>query len=135
MNSYSWLIRHPDLTFSGPMSKAELVRKIESGEVLIQDEICTGGGYWFSIQEVDEVTKFFGEIRLQSMIPSHQETTSSTNTAPLAQAAEKLVRELKVASKAPKEEVEQATPSPLLLGFFVALIFFGILGILWIESH
>ena len=143
MNSHSWLIRHSDLTFSRPISKDELIRKIESGEIISQDEICAGDGYWFSIQEVEEVKKHFGEIRLQSMIPNQSETTSATSTTPLAKAAQRVLEDIKAsASKQKKivssevdEDEEPHSRRALFFGILLSVIFFGTLGLLWMGSH
>jgi hypothetical protein len=65
----TWMIRHHDFSFARPMSEKDLVEKIESGEITAHDEIAQATGYWFSIQDVEEVKKHFGnQIRLQALI-------------------------------------------------------------------
>lgn len=134
-----WLVRHSDLTIERPISKDLLVKKIESGEILAQDEICEGAGYWFTIQEVEEVRKYFGEIVLRSLIPKENETTSATATTPLAKAAERVIQEVKAtrAKGALQESVEreEASPHAWFWGAVMALTFFGTLVLLWRGSR
>ena len=72
-----WIIRHSDLTFSRPIPEPILISKIESGQLDRRDEICASGQYWFSIQEVEEVRKFFGDIRLNAALPAAEDGTTS----------------------------------------------------------
>jgi hypothetical protein len=72
-----WLIRHQDLTFTGPITELSLISRIEGGELAQKDEICASCGYWFSIQDVSEVRKFLGEIKLQRNIPNDGETSTT----------------------------------------------------------
>jgi hypothetical protein len=88
-----WMIRHADLTFTRPIPQDLLVSKIEAGEVIASDEICSGDGYWFSIQEVDEVKKFFGNIRLKALLPSGSDVTSATDSTPTMELRKKVIQE------------------------------------------
>lgn len=142
----SWMIRHHDFTFTRPMLEPELIQKIESGEVTAHDEIAPNDGYWFSIQEVEEVKKYFGEnIRLQALIPHGIETTSSTNTALLAPSftagksrfADKPGSRLetpKIKIIVP-EVIEKAGSSRFFFGLTLVAIFLGTLLLLWMGSQ
>ena len=157
-----WLIRRADFVFSRPVTKEELVEMIERGDIVPKDEICEANGYWFSIQDVVEVRKFFGEIRLQSMMERNEENTSSTNTnttrnidleveeAPaLAASASKASPVIPIRVPYPtytggsvtfKKEAFKAnemewTRQARILTAFLALIFFGILSFLWMGSR
>ena len=72
-----WMIRHQDHSFSRPIPELSLIAKIEAGELAQKDEICISGGYWFSIQDVIEVRKFFGEIKLERNLPNDGETSTT----------------------------------------------------------
>ena len=138
------MIRHADLTFTRPIPESEIVKKIESGEVTARDEIAPATGYWFSLQEVDEVKRFFGEdILLKALIPDSAETTSSTNTALLV----KTPRGKALFSKAPfvveppphvkiiEAKTDTAGPARLVFGGILVAIFVGTLLLLWMGSQ
>ncbi len=72
-----WMIRHQDHSVSRPIPELSLIAKIEAGELAQKDEICASAGYWFSIQDVAEVRKFFGEIKLERNLPNDGETSTT----------------------------------------------------------
>ncbi len=79
-----WMIRKPDLKILRPIDQATLVNMIECGELSPQDEVCPSNGYWFALQEVDELRAHLGEIQLSGLFPKVSiETTSSTDTRPI----------------------------------------------------
>ena len=135
------MIRHADLTFDRPILEEELIKKIEAGEVLASDEICSGDGYWFSLPEVEEVKKHFGNIRLQSLIPSESDITSATNPLSVLEARKKVLQERTRPILAPIRKTDpfiEETPQDKkswLFGGLLILIFFGTLGFLWMGSH
>ena len=143
------MIRHQNLTFTRPIPESELIKKIESGEVLGSDEIAPSTGYWFSIQEVEEVKRYFGDhIRLQSMMPMGADTTSSTNTALIHDKGKPEKTSKKAApTLAPPPSERHAKPIPvqiedgpplrsrIIFGCFLILIFCGTLLALWSGSQ
>jgi len=55
-----WLIRTEENWIMRPMSKKEVLDRINRLEIKLNDEICPGNGYWFSIHEKDEVFRNLG---------------------------------------------------------------------------
>jgi hypothetical protein len=144
----TWMIRHQNLTFTRPIPEAELIEKIESGQVLPTDEIASNSGFWFSISEIVEVTRHFGDkIRLQSMIPAGDaETTSSTNTAFIEEKSKRhlishihSLHTVQVKAKPqPAPKVEKDTndlQSRVIFGCILITIFCGTLWALWAGSQ
>ena len=155
-----WMIRRADQTFSRPVSDQEMVGQIEAGLVKPGDEICPSSGYWFSINEVEEVKRHFGDIHLHAMIPRSSEITSTTNTASVTEIESEITlpkirlrkKKLELASAqtavvnplatAPSEVVQSALERNELqakrarnVGILLSFIFFGILGLLWLGSR
>ena len=86
-----WLIRHPDSTFSRPMPEEELLKMFSSGQMKPQDEICPGNGYWFSLQDVKEMRKHFGNIPLDTLFKKVSEEVTQERmdvTRPIAVSAQ-----------------------------------------------
>ena len=144
------MIRHSNMTFTRPLPEDELIKMIESGEITAQDEIAPASGYWFNIQEVEEVKKHFGDqILLKSLIPFKAEITSSTDTLVILEdkAVSGLVMlsrsKLQIAEKIKNEgvqKIEQVTePSQaipqLIFGAFLVAIFVGTFLLLWMDSQ
>ncbi len=154
-----WLIRHSDMTFSRPIPEPLLIAKIEAGEINRGDEICSSGKYWFSIQEVDEVRKFFGEIRLDSFLTASDEATTSTEISPAEIKAEanqarkpaipeparqkKKIVPAVPASEAQgqehpvsiEEEEVSNTASRLVFLCLILFIFLATIYLIWVGSH
>lgn len=80
-----WIIKHPDLTFSRPLSEAELLEKLKAGELQPRDELCAANGYWFSLQDIKEVRKHFGDLSLSGLFKPTDEDTQERYaiTAPI----------------------------------------------------
>jgi hypothetical protein len=61
-----WLIRTaPNAGLSevqGPMDIETLKEVIRSGNLQAKDEICSGDGYWFSIEDADEMERQVGIV-------------------------------------------------------------------------
>jgi hypothetical protein len=134
----TWMIRHQNLTFTRPIPEAELIEKIESGQVLPTDEIASNSGFWFSISEIDEVTRHFGDkIRLQSMIPaSSAETTSSTNTAFIEEKSKRqLISKAKPQPAPVADKDANDLQSRIIFGCILITIFCGTLWALWWGSQ
>ena len=157
-----WMIRHPDFTFTRPISEAEVIAKIESGEVTARDEIAASNGFWFSIQEIDEVKNHFGDsIHLQALMPIGNDQTSATNTAlignkttnptrvrapapsseqaPAFTAAARSKTERKVQTYQPAEfeesEASSSSKPRMVFGLILIAIFLGTLSLLWLGSR
>ena len=60
--SQRWMVRSASNFLSGPFSSEEIVKKMDQGELQLEDEVCPAGGYWFSMFEDREVMKFFGRV-------------------------------------------------------------------------
>jgi hypothetical protein len=140
----TWMIRHPNMTFTRPMPESEIIKMIEAGEVSGQDEIAPATGYWFSLQEVEEVKAHFGDsIILQALIPTGSDTTSSTNTALIAKTPKTKITQSAIKRDQPKivratknegEEVSHTT-TRFVFGLLMAAIFLGTLSLLWLGSR
>ena len=136
----TWMVRHPNLTFTRPIPEPEFIQKIESGEISPQDEIAASNGYWFSLQEAEEVKLHFGDaIILQSLIPSGTDTTSSTSTAIIGGRPAHTKTLARSSKSAPTEEVEAEAVGPstarFVFGLFLVAIFVGTLLLLWLGSR
>ncbi|MBS1958873.1 MAG: hypothetical protein JST80_05305 [Bdellovibrionales bacterium] len=80
-----WLIRTKDLYISRPVSREELVKKIEKGDLNPLDEVCPANGYWFGLHEAEEVRRHLGDIDLTRLTSGIEiEITSSTETHSIA---------------------------------------------------
>jgi len=62
-----WLRRFSDHTFSRPMSESDLMKLFESGSMNPTDELCAANDYWFSVQDVNEMRKHFGNIQMEGI--------------------------------------------------------------------
>ena len=138
-----WMIRHSDQTFSRPIPETSLIAKIESGELDRSDELCASGEYWFSLQDVSEVRRFLGEIRLDAILTPPRDSTSTTlsgqspfrsgadpELTPVPKAgreaipsvksgpAEPLAAPLKTAVSQPQRPARQVPASPVRRGWF-----------------
>jgi hypothetical protein len=149
-----WLIRHPNLKFERPISQAELIEMIESGKLNPMDEVCVSGGYWFQLQESQEVRKFLGDIQLQGMMPNLSDRTStSLNTLDPKLSIFEPIRQEPLPT--PKVRITISAPNgskpiryrqdeldaPASFGarvffiFILVFIFFGTLYLLWAGSR
>jgi len=152
-----WLIRYRDQSVSRPLPEAELIEKIERGVLDQRDEICVSEGYWFSVQDVAEVRKFLGDIKLDRPGVSGVETSTTipgvnkglgqvrTAQEPASYAAAK-VAEIKKskasdlslgegqAFELPEEEPSVSFGKRFLWVLILALIFSGTVYLLWSNS-
>lgn len=82
----TWLIRYANNSYSRPMPESELKKLFSSGEMKPQDEICPGNGYWFSLQDVNEMKKHFGTMSFDGLFKKVKEEITQeryVDTAPL----------------------------------------------------
>lgn len=66
--SNAWLVRTATNFIYGPYSKNELLELIRGGRFSLQDEVCASGGYWFFLNERNEVENQLG-IEITDLIP------------------------------------------------------------------
>ncbi len=57
MNS-KWMIRTRSNYLLGPISKEKLLELIENGSIHLDDEICSGNGYWFYLREKNLLDRY-----------------------------------------------------------------------------
>lgn len=116
----SWIIRYPDFTFSRPISEERLLKMFSEGVMKPQDEICHATGYWFSLQDVKEMRKHFGNIPLDGLFKKVTEEVTRERyaiTAPIAlrNQAKKVVEE--------EESIRTASPlTKLILTVLTVLV-------------
>lgn len=65
----SWLIRTRSFQILGPISKEKVQELIDKGSMSVDDEICSGNGYWFSVKEKDLVKKYLDNGLTQTFNP------------------------------------------------------------------
>jgi hypothetical protein len=59
----NWLIRTKSRQILGPVTKEKLLEFVKKGALSPQDEVTSGNGYWFYINEKDLVDKYlFGDV-------------------------------------------------------------------------
>lgn len=59
----NWLIRTKNRQILGPVTKEKLLEFVKKGALSPQDEVTSGNGYWFYINEKDLVDKYlFGDV-------------------------------------------------------------------------
>ena len=134
------MIRHPNFQITRPILEDDLLRMIGDGSLGAQDEICPSGGYWFTLQEMTEVKKYFGDLDLRKVFPVRQgEVTSSTDTHPLPRT--KLIQPLPEPAArvvpAPHAPFAEKEDEKVPLKNIVAVVFwflFFILILVWIWS-
>lgn len=73
LKNRTWLIRHADHSFSRPISEPRLKELFDAGEMKPKDELCPANGYWFSLQDVREMRKHFGNIPMDSIFNKSKE--------------------------------------------------------------
>ena len=65
----NWLIRTGQNQILGPVSKDKIKDLISSGSLDLEDEVCSGNGYWFKIKENDLVDKYLHGDYIQGFNP------------------------------------------------------------------
>lgn len=55
-----WLIRTSNNWIAGPYSAQQICQMVLEQKLTLQDEVCTGNGYWIFIHERDEIKKALG---------------------------------------------------------------------------
>jgi hypothetical protein len=72
-SSRIWLIRHADRSFSRPLTETELRKRFAEGLMNPMDEICCSADYWFSVKDVAEIQKHFGEVNIEEFFKKSTE--------------------------------------------------------------
>ncbi|RLA61910.1 MAG: hypothetical protein DRQ88_09935 [Epsilonproteobacteria bacterium] len=65
----NWLIRTGQNQVLGPVTKDKVKELIKSGSLELEDEVCSGNGYWFKIKEEELVDKYLNGDYIQSFNP------------------------------------------------------------------
>jgi len=73
-----WLIRTAQNWIAGPYTKDQVRKMVLEGQLTLQDEVCSGNGYWVYLHERDEVLKQLGVEVPKS--PGHAEEITETQT-------------------------------------------------------
>ncbi len=63
-----WLIRNISGQIIGPVTKTELKRFIDHGKFQLDSEICPENSYWFTIDDLDELQKFFSKDEITHLL-------------------------------------------------------------------
>ena len=53
----NWLIRTHQNQILGPISKKRVIELIRKGNLISEDEICSGNGFWFQVKEKELLEK------------------------------------------------------------------------------
>ena len=78
-NTAEWLIRTAQNQIIGPLSRAELCTRIQSGKLNLQDEICPANGYWIFLHEHSEVLRLLG-LTMKPGVDHDEVTQTQTQT-------------------------------------------------------
>ncbi|MBL7665917.1 MAG: hypothetical protein JNM93_12350 [Bacteriovoracaceae bacterium] len=65
----NWLIRTKDNHIWGPVTKDKILELYQNGTIKLEDEICSGNGYWFHIKEKELVDRFLLKEEMQGFNP------------------------------------------------------------------
>lgn len=64
MENKDWLIRTKNNHILGPISKKKLLELLENENIRQDDELCSGNGYWFKVEERELMDKYvYGDIK------------------------------------------------------------------------
>ena len=69
-----WMIRSSAGQIIGPITKTELKRMIDHGKFQIDSEICPENSYLFTIDDLDELNRFFSKDEVEHLlkVTAHQ---------------------------------------------------------------
>lgn len=71
----TWLIRTKNNHILGPVSREKIQTLLENKTLNLEDELCSGNGYWFSVKEEDLVQKYIQDQQVQSYNPISEAPT------------------------------------------------------------
>ncbi len=78
-----WLVRRAKDSVHfilGPFSLDHIRKMIQAGELGLEDEVCAGGGYWFSLYEKEEVSRNLGIEMPRAQAKKEGEEVTETQT-------------------------------------------------------
>ena len=65
----NWLIRTHQNQILGPISKERVIELIRKGNLISEDEICSGNGFWFQVKEKELLDKHIYSDEKQAFNP------------------------------------------------------------------
>ena len=119
-----WIIRHPGNLFSRPILEDELLDIFKSGEMKPLDEICCSMGYWFSLQDVNEMRKHFGNLPLDGIFKKIKEDNTEERysvTAPIVLPTKTKIRSIPLEESIQKQSENEVSPLMKVLIFILTL--------------
>ncbi len=72
----NWLIRTKNNHILGPVSIGKIKTLLENNSLNLEDELCSGNGYWFSVKEDELVQKYINDETPQSYNPVSEAQTN-----------------------------------------------------------
>lgn len=75
-----WLIRTHSNHFLGPVSKAKLQELMAMKSLGARDEVCSGNGYWFNLEENELVDRYINGEEKQPFNPLSEHEVEDTQT-------------------------------------------------------
>jgi len=72
----NWLIRTKNNHILGPVSIGKIRTLLENNSLNLEDELCSGNGYWFSVKEDELVQKYIHDEIPQSYNPVSEAQTN-----------------------------------------------------------
>tara|TARA_Y100001970_G_scaffold218211_1_gene267560 strand:+ start:479 stop:1210 length:732 start_codon:yes stop_codon:yes gene_type:complete len=65
----NWLIRTHQNQILGPISKERVIELIKKGNLISEDEICSGNGFWFQVKEKEFLDRYIYNDEKQTFNP------------------------------------------------------------------
>ncbi len=75
----NWLIRTIQKQILGPVSKDKVIEFVEKGALKGKDQICSGNGFWFRIEEEELLEQYLFESDQQPFNPVSEAQTVLTD--------------------------------------------------------
>jgi hypothetical protein len=78
----NWLIRTKSNHILGPVSKEKVIELYHNHSIKLDDEVCSGNGFWFFIREEDMVKRFLigDEVQTFNPISEAKDVLTISNT-------------------------------------------------------
>ena len=134
-----WLTRRSNFKILRPVDQDGLIKLINSGELIPQDEICPANGYWFALNDVAELRNHFSEEQLSGFFPKNQngEITASTDTTKLDPLDEiKSTAQVRVEVQEKTSHESKILPDKKVRIFILLLMLLSLFSILfWFWTH
>ncbi len=134
--SRTWIRRFANHSYSRPMTEVELLELIHSGSMNPTDELCAANDYWFSVQDVQEMRKHFGEISMDGMFRKIKEEVTEER---MADTARIVLSELRGSAAAPvtpvmKTKIESPMKEDSRPGFKLLMIILFLLVLMMLVK-